>query len=40
MTTAPPLRLALDALGVERIQFAGLPYENVRAGVDFIEPPA
>jgi hypothetical protein len=23
MTTAPPLRLALDALGVERIQFAG-----------------
>jgi 2,3-dihydroxybenzoate decarboxylase len=41
MTTAPPLRLALDALGVERIQFSGdYPYENVRAGVDFIEPPA
>ena len=38
MTTAPPLRLALDALGVERIQFAGdYPYENVRDGVNFIE---
>lgn len=33
----PALRLAIDVLGVERIQFAGdHPYEDVKAGVDFL----
>ena len=32
------LRLSIEELGVERVQFAGdYPYEDVRAGVDFIE---
>jgi len=31
------LRLSIDVLGVERIQFAGdYPYEDVRGGVDFL----
>ena len=34
------LRLAISVLGVERIQFAGdFPYEDVRAGVDFLRTP-
>lgn len=38
VTTDAALRLAIDVLGVERIQFAGdYPYENVREGVDFLD---
>lgn len=36
--TDPALRLAIDVLGVERIQFAGdFPFEDVKEGVDFLE---
>ena len=38
MMSGPPLRLAIDTLGIDRIQFAGdYPYEDVAAGVKFIE---
>lgn len=36
--TDAALRLAIDVLGVDRIQFAGdYPFEDVEAGVDFLE---
>lgn len=36
--TDPALRLAIDVLGAERIQFAGdFPFEDVKAGVEFLE---
>lgn len=38
VTTNPALRLAIDVLGVDKIQFAGdYPYEDVREGVEFLD---
>ena len=38
MMSGPPLRLAIDTLGIDKIQFAGdYPYEDVHAGVAFLE---